>query len=139
MTATEDLAAALSVIFENAETLEAGTGITRSGAVRRASGWPPASGQREPPLSEVTTCRNRPLSSGRIPASPAFPGTTPPTFVTVSEDDRIVDVPTVERRVEGMRNAGIEVEYRQYRHAGPGFVIGCGTDAGGWIVQAIRF
>lgn len=63
----------------------------------------------------------------------------PPTFITVSEDDPIVHVPTVDRRAENLRSAGIEVEYRKYKHAGHGFGLGVGTDAEGWIEHAVRF
>jgi len=45
----------------------------------------------------------------------------------------------VERRVENLRNAGVEVEYRRYRNAGHGFGLGVGTDAEGWIEYAIKF
>ena len=45
----------------------------------------------------------------------------------------------VDRRVENMRNAGIEVEYRKYKNAGHGFGLGVGTDAEGWIEYAIQF
>jgi len=57
----------------------------------------------------------------------------------VSEDDGIVHVPKVDRRVENLRNAGIEVEYRKYKNAGHGFGLGVGTDAEGWIEHAIQF
>jgi acetyl esterase/lipase len=63
----------------------------------------------------------------------------PPTVIMVSEDDGIVHGPTVDRRVENMRNAGIEVEYRKYKTAGHGFGLGVGTDAEGWLEYAIRF
>jgi acetyl esterase/lipase len=45
----------------------------------------------------------------------------------------------VERRVENLRNAGVEVEYRRYRNAGHGFGLGMGTDAEGWIEDAVQF
>jgi acetyl esterase/lipase len=45
----------------------------------------------------------------------------------------------VERRVENLRNAGVEVEYRRYRNAGHGFGLGVGTDADGWIEDAVQF
>ena len=45
----------------------------------------------------------------------------------------------MERRVENLRNAGVEVEYRRYRNAGHGFGLGVGTDADGWIEDAVRF
>lgn len=63
----------------------------------------------------------------------------PPTFITVSANDGIANVSTVERRVENLRNAGVEVEYRRYRDAGHGFGLGVGTDAEGWIEDAIKF
>ena len=68
-----------------------------------------------------------------------FSKSDPPTFVTVSVNDSIVNVSTVERRVEAMRNAGIEVEYRKYKNAGHGFGLSVGTDAEGWIENAIKF
>ena len=37
----------------------------------------------------------------------------PPTFITVSADDAIVNVSVVDRRVVNLRNAGVEVEYRR--------------------------
>jgi len=69
----------------------------------------------------------------------SFSKNYPPAFITVSEDDRIVNVSVVERHVENLRNAGIEVEYRKYKNAGHGFGLGHGTDAEGWIEHAIEF
>lgn len=63
----------------------------------------------------------------------------PPTFVTASADDRIVDVATVERRNEAMRSAGVDMEYLKFQNAGHGFGLGIGTDAEGWIESAVRF
>jgi acetyl esterase/lipase len=69
----------------------------------------------------------------------SFSKNFPPVFLTVSEDDKIVNGAEVDRRVKNMRNAGIEVEYRKYKKAGHGFGLGVGTDAEGWIEYAIRF
>ena len=69
----------------------------------------------------------------------SFSENYPPVFITVSEDDGIVNVSVVDRRVGNLRNAGIEVEYRKYKNAGHGFGLGVGTDAEGWIEHAIRF
>jgi acetyl esterase/lipase len=63
----------------------------------------------------------------------------PPTFVVQGEDDGIVNVPTVDRRVAFMRSAGIDVEYQRYRKIGHGFGLGIGTVAEGWIAQAVDF
>jgi len=63
----------------------------------------------------------------------------PPTFVIVSEDDPIVNVSAVDQRVNALKNAGIEVKYIKYQNAGHGFGLGTGTEAQGWIEEAIQF
>jgi acetyl esterase/lipase len=68
-----------------------------------------------------------------------FTQNDPPTFVVQGEDDGIVNVSTVDKRVDAMRNAGIEVEYHKYRNVGHGFGLGTGTDAEGWTEYAVRF
>jgi acetyl esterase/lipase len=138
-TATEDLAAALSYIFKNAETLEVGArdhslwGSSAGARVAATIGSEGAAGSAGDDLPRPS------VVVMAYTGHPRFSRDDPPTFVTVSEDDRIVDVPTIERRVEALRNAGVEVEYRRYRHAGHGFGLGIGTDAEGWIGHAIRF
>ncbi len=69
----------------------------------------------------------------------SFTRNDPPTFVVQGENDGIVSVSTVDRRVDAMRNAGIEVEYRKYRNASHGFGLGTGTDAEGWTEYAVKF
>jgi len=59
--------------------------------------------------------------------------------MTVSADDGIANKAVVDKRVENLRSAGLEVEYRLYRTAGHGFVLGTGTDAEGWLGLAVRF
>ncbi|MFJ5624601.1 hypothetical protein ACIQD3_18155 [Peribacillus loiseleuriae] len=46
-----------------------------------------------------------------------------------TENDPIANVFTVERRVNALRKAGIEVEYRKYKNVGHGSGIGISTDA----------
>ena len=69
----------------------------------------------------------------------SFTRNDPPTFVVQGENDGIVSVSTVERRVDAMRKAGIEVEYHKYRNVGHGFGLGIGTDAEGWTEYAVKF
>jgi acetyl esterase/lipase len=69
----------------------------------------------------------------------SYSGDFSPAFITVSANDRIVNVNTVERRVENLRNAGVEVEYHRYESAGHGFGLGTGTDAEGWLDLAVDF
>jgi acetyl esterase/lipase len=137
--ATEDLAAAISYIFENAEMFKVGT--------EDYSLWGSSAGARmvgDIALNGVSGFGSRDLPKPSIVVI-AYTGHTsfsenyPPAFITVSEDDRIVNVSVVDRRVENMRNAGIEVEYRKYKNADHGFGLGVGTDAEGWIEYAIQF
>lgn len=137
--ASEDLAAAISFVFENSADLEVST--------EGYSLWGGSAGARM--VAHVASSGAASFGGDDLPGPSvavmaytghsAFSAEDPPTFVTVSEDDRIVDVRVVERRVEAMRRAGIDVEYRRYRNAGHGFGLGIGTDAEGWLEHAVRF
>jgi acetyl esterase/lipase len=137
--ATEDLAAAVPYVFRNAEKLGVGA--------RGYSLWGASAGAR---MVGNIALRGVSHYGGGDLARPAtviiaytdqssYSSDFPPTFIAVSEDDRIVDVTTVERRVQELRNARVEVEYRRFRNAGHGFGLGVGTDAEGWIEHAIEF
>lgn len=137
--ATSDLAAALSYIFANAEALGVGTASY--------SLWGSSAGARM--VAAIGSHGAAGFGGGNLPGPAtvvmaytghsAFSKSDPPTFVTVSADDRIVNVATVENRVQAMREAGIDVEYLKFRNAGHGFGLGVGTDADGWFEHAIRF
>jgi acetyl esterase/lipase len=137
--ATEDLAAAIAYIFRNAETLGVDT--------KNYSLWGGSAGARmvgDIALNGVSAYEGGNFSKP-VAVVIAYTGQSsysinfPPTFITVSEDDQIVNISIVERRVENLRNAGVKVEYREYRNAGHGFGLGVGTDAEGWIAYAIAF
>ena len=137
--ATEDLAAAISFIFRNKETLKVDTkdyslwggsagarmagNIALSGVVRYGGGNLPK------PATVVIAYTGQ----------STFSGDFAPAFITVAANDGIANVKTVERRVENLRNAGADVEYRRYESAGHGFGLGTGTDAEGWVDLAVRF
>ncbi len=137
--ATEDLAAALSYVFASSEKLGVST--------EDYSLWGSSAGARM--AANVGSRGTEAFGGDPLPGPCAvvmaytghspYSRTDPPTFVVVSADDGIVNVPTVDRRVQAMRDAGIDVEYRKYRHAGHGFGLGTGTDAEGWLEQAVRF
>jgi acetyl esterase/lipase len=137
--ATEDLAAAISFIFKNAEILEV--------SVEDYSLWGFSAGARM--VGNIALKGTIGFGGYDLPkplivviaytGHTSFSENYPPVFITVSEDDRIVNVSVVDRRVENLRNAGIEVDYRKYKNAGHGFGLGTGTDADGWIEYAIRF
>ena len=137
--AMDDLAAVISYIFSNAEKLGVST--------RNYSLWGGSAGARlvgDIALSGVSTYNGE---NFRKPATVviAYTGQStyasdfPPTFITVAANDGIANVRTVDKRVENLKSAGVEVEYRRYETAGHGFGTGKGTDAEGWVDHAIRF
>ena len=62
-----------------------------------------------------------------------------PAFITVASNDGIANVNAVEKRVENLKKAGVDIEYRRYQSAGHGFGLGTGTDAEGWVDLAVQF
>ena len=68
-----------------------------------------------------------------------FTRNNPPTFVIVGDRDGIASASTMERRVNSMRNTGIDVEFHIYQNVGHGFGLGIGTEAEGWLEDAVRF
>jgi acetyl esterase/lipase len=137
--ATEDLAAAISHIFENAEMFKVGT--------ENYSLWGSSAGARM--VGDIALNGVSAYGGGNLPkpatAVIAYTGQSTyssdfsPAFITVAANDRIANVNTVERRVENLKNAGVDVEYRRYENAGHGFGLGTGTDAEGWVDLAVQF
>jgi acetyl esterase/lipase len=137
--ACEDLAAAIAYVFKHAGSLGVNTrgySVWGSSAGARmaaqvGSYGPAGYGDYDLPRPRVVVM----AYTGHSP----FTQNDPPTFVVQGEDDGIVNVSTVDKRVDAMRDAGIEVEYHKYRSVGHGFGLGTGTDAEGWIEYAVRF
>jgi acetyl esterase/lipase len=137
--ATEDLAAAISFIFRKKEILNVET--------KDYALWGGSAGARM--VGNIALRSVSAYGGGNIPrpavAVIAYTGQTSwskdfsPSFITVASNDRIVNVNTVDKRVENLRKAGVEVEYCRYQSAGHGFGTGKGTDADGWIDLAVRF
>ena len=137
--ATEDLAAALAYVFQHAIKLEV--------SPRDYSLWGGSAGARM--VGNIALNGVAAYGGGNLPkpatAVIAYTGQAtyaadfPPTFLTVAANDGIANVATVDRRVEKLRAAGVEVLYRRYRTAGHGFGTGKGTDAEGWLDEAIGF
>ncbi|MCE5282244.1 MAG: alpha/beta hydrolase [Deltaproteobacteria bacterium] len=137
--ATEDLAAAMAYVFRNAKALGVST--------ESYSLWGGSAGARM--VGNIALNGIASYGGGNLPkpsiaviaytGQSSFSADFPPTFMTVSANDGIADVSVVDRRVENLRNAGVEVEYRRYRTAGHGFGLGTGTDAEGWLSHAVRF
>lgn len=137
--ATEDLAAALTYIFRNADALGVATAAY--------SLWGSSAGAR---MAASIGSRGAAPFGGAAVLRPAtvvmlYTGHSdvarfePPTFVAVGERDRISPPAVMERRVEALRRAGTVVEYHRYPNVGHGFGLGVGTSAEGWIADAVRF
>jgi acetyl esterase/lipase len=137
--ATEDLAAALSFIIRNAESLgvgSAGYSLWGSSAGARMAanigshGAARFGGAAVPPPSAVVMLYTAHSDLGQA---------EPPTFVAVGEADGIAPPGVMERRVAALRRRGAEVEYHRFPGVGHGFGLGVGTSAEGWITDAVRF
>jgi acetyl esterase/lipase len=137
--ATSDLATAISHIFRNADTLGVDTA--------HYSLWGSSAGARMAAAigsHGVATygADGLPKPSAVVIAYTAhsdYSSDEPPTFVVVGEQDAIAPPSVMERRVTALRKTGKEVEYHKYRNLGHGFGSGNGTDAEGWIGDAVRF
>jgi acetyl esterase/lipase len=137
--ATEDLAAAISYINDNAETL----GVGKSDY----SVWGSSAGARMAAnigSNGVSGYGGKEISrpSSIIMAYTGHSNYTtddPPTFAIVGDRDGIARPEVMERRINAMRNAGIDVEFHEYANVGHGFGSGVGTSAEGWINLAVRF
>jgi acetyl esterase/lipase len=137
--ACEDLAAALSYIFLNAKTLDVST--------ENYSVWGSSAGARM--AARIGSYGAAAYGGDEIPRPStvvmAYTGHTdftksdPPTFAVVGDRDGIASASTMERRVNLMQRAGIDVEFHVYRNIGHGFGLGIGTNAEGWLADAVRF
>jgi acetyl esterase/lipase len=138
-TATADLAAAISYVFRDASSLgvaTAGYSLWGSSAGARmvatiGSHGTGRSGRSDLPRPSALVT----LYTGHADLAP----TEPPTFVAVGDADRIAPPAIMERRVAALRRAGTHVEYHKYPGVGHGFGLGIGTNAEGWVADAVRF
>jgi acetyl esterase/lipase len=138
-TATEDLAAAITWIFHNADAL----GVSTKGYAL----WGSSAGARMTAL--IGSHGPAAFGGADIPKPAAvimaytahadLSETEPPTFVVVGDRDSIAPPESMERRIAALRRIGIEVEYHRFPGVGHGFGGGTGTSAEGWIRDALRF
>jgi acetyl esterase/lipase len=136
---TQDMAAAISYIFRNAETLGVSPqnyslwGSSAGARLAAAIGSQGAAsfGGADLPKPSTVVMAYTGFSESSLDA--------PPTFVVVGEHDHIAPPSVMERRVTMLRDAGVNVEYHRYKNVGHGFGLGIGTSAEGWVAEAIRF
>ena len=137
--ATQDLAAAISYIFDHAETLGVGT--------QDYSVWGSSAGAR---MAAAIGSHGVAAFGGKTLPKPAtvvmaytghsdYSPDEPPTFVVVGDNDGIAPPAVMERRVAALTRAGTPVDYHRYPNVGHGFGPGAGTSAEGWVKDATRF
>lgn len=137
--ATEDMARAIDTILIQADEL----GVARDGY----SVWGSSAGARM--AAFIGSHGAAAFGAGEHPAPAAVvmaytahsdnSDEEPPTLVVVGRRDRIAPPNMMESRIAKLRAAGIEVEYHVYESLGHGFGLGVGTEAEGWISDAVAF
>ena len=138
-TACEDLARAISFIFENAEELEVDTGcysLWGGSAGGRMAAWlgsygPAAFGGDDLPQPGAVILQYTGHSD--------YTKNDPTTFACVGENDGIASWRTMQRRLHILDSWGIPTEFHSYRGLRHGFGLGTGTVAEGWLDQAAAF
>lgn len=138
-TACEDLARAISFIFEHAEELEVDTegySLWGGSAGARMAAWlgsygPAAFGGDDLPQPSAVIMQYTGHSD--------YTENDPPTFACVGESDGIANWRTMERRLTAMSTLGIPTEFHYYSGLPHGFGLGTGTVAEGWLDEAVAF
>jgi acetyl esterase/lipase len=138
-TACEDLARAISFIFENADELEVstddyslwgGSAGARMVAYLGSYGTAAYGGGNHPRPATVVM---------QYTGHSDYTRNDPPTFVVTGEDDGIASWRAMEQRVNNLKAAGIDTEFQKYPNLGHGFGLGIGTTAEGWFEDAVKF
>ena len=138
-TACEDLARAISFVFENAEELEVDTdcySLWGGSAGARMAAWlgsygPADFGGAELPQLGAVIMQYTGLSE--------VTGDEPPTYCCVGTGDGMAPYRVMEERVRRIRANGTDAEIEVFDGLPHGFGLGEGTVAEGWIGRAIEF
>lgn len=138
-TACEDLARAISFIFEHADELEVDTdcySLWGGSAGGRMAAWlgsygPAAFGGDDLPQPGAVIMQYTGYSE--------YTENDPPTYACVGENDGIASWRTMQRRLEILDSFGIDTEFHKYPGLEHGFGIGIGTAAEGWVDDAVAF
>lgn len=138
-TACEDLARAISFVFDHAEELEVDVSdysLWGGSAGGRMAAWvasygTAAFGEEELPRPAAVIMQY----TGHSEYSPF----DPPTFACVGEGDGISSWRLMKRRLELLSDMGIDTEFHSYPGLQHGFGLGTGTVAEGWLKHAVAF
>lgn len=138
-TACEDLARAISFIFQHASELEVdtdcyslwgGSAGARMAAYLGSYGTAAFGGDDLPRPGAVIM---------QYTGHSEYTENDPPTYACVGDSDGIANWETMENRLDGMHALGIDTEFHKYPGLGHGFGLGTGTVAEGWLDTAVKF
>lgn len=137
--AVEDLAAALEYIFKNANALDVST--------KNYSLWGGSAGARMAAAvgsygTAVFGAEELPKPAAVIMAytgQSSFTPQDPPTFIAAAQRDFIAPADVMKRRADGLKKAGVHVEFHVYPEVRHGFGLGTQTAAQGWLDNAVTF
>lgn len=138
-TACEDLARAISFIFENAEELQVNTdcySLWGGSAGGRMAAWlgsygTATFGEKDLPQAGAVIMQYTGHSE--------YSESDPPTYACVGENDGIANWRTMKARLDRLNALGIPTEFHHYKGLSHGFGLGTGTIAEGWIDDAVEF
>lgn len=138
-TACEDLARAISFIFEHAQELQVDTScysLWGGSAGGRMAAWlgsygPAAFGGDDLPQPGAVIMQYTGHSD--------YTENDPPTFACVGDNDGIANWRTMQRRLDMLNALGIPTEFHHYPGLSHGFGLGTGTAAEGWLDEAVDF
>lgn len=138
-TACEDLARAITFIFDHAEELEVDTdcySLWGGSAGARMAAWlgtygTAAFGGKDLPRPGAVVMQYTGLNE--------YSESDPPTFACVGDRDGIAPWRIMRSRLDAMQQAGIDTEFHVYPGLGHGFGLGTGTSAEGWLDDAVAF
>lgn len=138
-TACEDLARAITFIFDHAEELEVATdcySLWGGSAGARMAAWlgtygSAAFGGDDLPRPGTVVMQYTGLGE--------YSEADPPTYACVGDRDGIAPWQIMKARLDAMRAAGIPTEFHRYPGLSHGFGLGTGTSAEGWLNDAVAF
>ena len=138
-TACEDLARAITFIFEHADELAVDTtdySLWGGSAGGRMSAWLGSYGTER--FSESAYPRPAAVIVNYIGISEAT-GREPPTYSAVGTNDGIAGWRTMERRIKRIKANGTDAQIEIFDGLSHGFGLGTGTAAEGWLERAVIF
>ena len=138
-TACEDLARAISFIFEHADELQIDTdcySLWGGSAGGRMADWvgtygTASFGEKDLPRAGAVIVNYTGLSE--------VTGNEPPTYSAVGTNDGIAYYRTMESRIKAIRKNGTNAEIEVFSGLSHGFGLGTRTVAEGWIDRAVTF